>query len=156
MREVDTVPIIAQAFVDKKRVFLPTVVSDHDMVFQEMLPPPDLQPQAVRNYIDLTFSRHPKWDIPELAVEDPVAVSNTQPPPIDLLVMPGIAFTRARMRLGQGRGYYDRYLTTHGLAGSVPLVALGLRPQLVDQVPVDERDVPVDAVISPDGVVTAP
>lgn len=51
------------------------------------------------------------------------------------------------MRLGKGRGYYDRALA--GL--EVPVAAVVFHNEVVDQVPHDHLDAPVDAVITPSG-----
>ncbi len=57
-------------------------------------------------------------------------------PPI-LVLVPGLAFDRAGHRLGRGRGFYDRFLSS--LAGAVT-VGLCFSVQLVDFVPADARD----------------
>ncbi|MEW6719205.1 MAG: 5-formyltetrahydrofolate cyclo-ligase [Thermodesulfobacteriota bacterium] len=72
----------------------------------------------------------------------------------DLVVVPGVAFDRAGRRLGQGLGYYDRFL--EGLPGNVPRVGLAYSEQVVEEVPVDERDVPVHALATEEGVIRFP
>ena len=48
-----------------------------------------------------------KWNIPE----PPVSTSNiAKPGEIDLLLVPGLAFDAHGHRLGQGKGYYDRFI----------------------------------------------
>ncbi|OJT08848.1 hypothetical protein TRAPUB_275 [Trametes pubescens] len=38
--------------------------------------------------------------------------------PLELIVMPGMAFDRSLSRLGYGRGFYDRFLAAYAQAGS--------------------------------------
>ncbi|MBI5574982.1 MAG: 5-formyltetrahydrofolate cyclo-ligase [Deltaproteobacteria bacterium] len=70
---------------------------------------------------------------------------------LDLVVVPGVAFDPMGRRLGKGYGYYDRFLS--GLAGSAVTVGLAFSRQVVPEVPVDPWDVPVDAVVTEDGVI---
>jgi 5-formyltetrahydrofolate cyclo-ligase len=79
--------------------------------------------------------------------------------PLDLIVMPGLAFDCAGRRLGRGGGYYDKFLhavneraAARGWAPPL-LLALSYRAQLVENVPVEPHDVSVDAIVTPDGVV---
>lgn len=67
---------------------------------------------------------------------------------LDLVLVPGLAFDRAGNRLGRGGGYYDRFLS----GVDVEAVGLAYRFQVVESVPVDEGDVPVDAVATEDGL----
>ncbi len=61
---------------------------------------------------------------------------------IDLLLVPGVAFTLRGERMGHGRGYYDRALA---LPGPRP-VTLGIcfKEQLVPTLPLEPHDRPVD------------
>ncbi|KAH9297913.1 hypothetical protein KI387_029595 [Taxus chinensis] len=81
--------------------------------------------------------------------------------PVDLLLLPGLAFDRSGRRLGRGGGYYDRFIKTYlELAGKrgwqPPLsVALAYSTQILDEaIPVSALDVPVDAIVSPSGVIS--
>jgi 5-formyltetrahydrofolate cyclo-ligase len=69
----------------------------------------------------------------------------------DLVVVPGMAFDAMGRRLGMGYGYYDRFLD--GLAGTAVAVGLAFSSQLLPEVPVDDWDVPVDAVVTEDAVI---
>lgn len=74
---------------------------------------------------------------------------------LDLLVFPGVAFDANKNRLGHGRGFYDTYvqrLRTQLVAANksgFKLVGLALSPQIVDAVPMDAHDVPLDEVLFP-------
>jgi len=69
----------------------------------------------------------------------------------DLVVVPGMAFDPAGRRLGKGFGCYDRFLAE--LAGRTETVGLAFSWQLVPEVPVESWDVPVDAVVTDEGVI---
>jgi 5-formyltetrahydrofolate cyclo-ligase len=64
-----------------------------------------------------------------------------------LILAPALAVDTSGMRLGKGAGYYDRAL--HGL--DTPVAAVVFAEELVDHVPAEPHDVPVDAVITPEG-----
>lgn len=64
---------------------------------------------------------------------------------IDAYVVPGLGFTRDGQRLGYGKGFYDRVLESRG--GSLA-IGFALACQLVDELPVDGHDQPVDAVVA--------
>ena len=71
----------------------------------------------------------------------------------DLVVVPGMAFDAKGRRLGRGCGYYDRFL--FGIAGGAMTVGLAFSLQLLPEVPVDAWDVPVDVVVTEEGVIRA-
>ncbi len=56
---------------------------------------------------------------------------------LDLIILPGLAFTRCGKRLGYGGGYYDRYLLR---APQAELIALAFAEQLCDDLPTDSHD----------------
>ena len=67
------------------------------------------------------------------------------PGEIDLLLVPGVAFTAGGLRCGRGKGYYDRYLAHPDFRG----VRIGVcfAHQLVDALPAEPHDVRMDGVI---------
>lgn len=64
-----------------------------------------------------------------------------------VVVCPGVAVDRAGNRLGRGGGSYDRALARCG--PDVLRVQLVYDDEVVDTVPVDEHDQPVDAIVTP-------
>ncbi|MFD5869301.1 5-formyltetrahydrofolate cyclo-ligase [Corynebacterium sp. NPDC060344] len=67
----------------------------------------------------------------------------------EIIIVPGVAADRSGMRMGRGAGYYDR-----SLAHATGRVAAILHPgEVVDAVPHDAHDVPVDAVITADELI---
>lgn len=66
----------------------------------------------------------------------------------DVVVVPGVAFDREGWRLGRGNGYYDR---TFAEASGPRLVGLAYAFQLVEAVPHESRDRPVDAIVTEHG-----
>lgn len=69
-----------------------------------------------------------------------------EPSEIDLIVVPGTAFTQAGARMGRGRGYYDKYLSQPGFRGVK--VGVCYAHQLVGELPVEPHDVFMDYVIT--------
>jgi 5-formyltetrahydrofolate cyclo-ligase len=63
----------------------------------------------------------------------------------DLALIPGVCFDRRGYRLGFGGGYYDRLLATEGMKRPL-LLGIGYTFQLVDELPTDPWDMPVDIV----------
>lgn len=65
---------------------------------------------------------------------------------IDLLVVPGVAFTSGGERLGRGCGYYDRYLSQPGI--QAVKVGVCYAHQVVTVLPAEPHDVAMDCVVS--------
>lgn len=61
-----------------------------------------------------------------------------------IIIMPGLAFDREGNRLGRGKGFYDRFLSE----GKYIKIGICFHDQLVDEVPVDSFDIPVDFIIT--------
>ena len=64
----------------------------------------------------------------------------------DLVLVPGLAFSRAGHRLGRGGGFYDRLLA--GRAKNARKLGICFASQLLESVPIEEHDAVLDAVIS--------
>ncbi len=69
-----------------------------------------------------------------------------QPETIDVALVPGLAFDLQGNRLGQGKGYYDRFLRT--MRPDAFKLGLAFECQLVPAVPHTHHDTPVDAVLT--------
>jgi 5-formyltetrahydrofolate cyclo-ligase len=72
------------------------------------------------------------------------------PHAIDFVLVPGLAFDARGGRLGYGGGFYDKLLA-HGLSPCAWLVAGAFKSQMVEKVPVDGHDVPMDVVVTENG-----
>lgn len=78
-------------------------------------------------------------------IAEPSAAARCCPPAeIDLMVVPGVAFTAAGDRLGRGRGYYDKYLSQSDFRGFK--VGVCYAHQLLDALPAEPHDIRMDAV----------
>ncbi|WP_208585910.1 5-formyltetrahydrofolate cyclo-ligase [Gracilibacillus suaedae] len=63
---------------------------------------------------------------------------------IDLMIVPGIVFSKSGLRIGYGGGFYDRYLQDY--TGTT--VSLAADFQIVDTINYEKHDKPVDILIS--------
>ena len=70
---------------------------------------------------------------------------------LDLVVLPGVAFTKNGKRLGHGMGYYDKYLESIALHEKrMPyLVAVAFNEQIYEDIPTNEKDIILDMVLTP-------
>jgi len=66
---------------------------------------------------------------------------------IDVVIVPGTAFDESCRRLGMGGGFYDRLLPR--LRPGVVTIGLAFDEQIVDEVPTEAHDVPLDLVVTP-------
>lgn len=69
-----------------------------------------------------------------------------RPEEIELMVVPGVAFTAVGDRMGRGRGYYDKYLAQSDF--NALTIGVCYRHQLVDALPVEPHDIRLDEVIA--------
>ncbi|MCW5755012.1 MAG: 5-formyltetrahydrofolate cyclo-ligase [Phycisphaeraceae bacterium] len=77
----------------------------------------------------------PPADAPSIPLEE-----------IDLILVPGLAFDLRGGRLGRGGGFYDRLLASP--SRRCPAIGVCFHAQLVDAVPMERHDQPVDGVIT--------
>lgn len=122
--EVRTMPILARAQHDGKRVAVPKVFGD-SMKFLWL--------------DDLSAVRPGYCGIPEPVFDTPEADDETA-----LVLMPGLAFDAQGHRCGYGGGFYDRFLSEHP---QHPTLALCYDFQMLGKLSTDAHDVPVDVVL---------
>jgi len=129
--EVDLKPLIGELIKSPDKVLvLPKVTADGDMVAVEVKTSEVL--------------REGKFGISE-----PIGGRIFKPEKVDLVVVPGVAFDRRGYRLGMGKGFYDRFLPR--VKGAKVGVAYDF--QVVDGLPTEEHDVPLDKIVTPEGVI---
>lgn len=63
---------------------------------------------------------------------------------IDLVIVPGVAFDRQHNRLGRGKGFYDRLLTTL----QTPKIGICYDFQLKESIPVEPFDKKMDIIVT--------
>ncbi|CAH0590488.1 unnamed protein product [Chrysodeixis includens] len=67
---------------------------------------------------------------------------------LDLVIAPGVAFSNSGDRCGHGGGYYDKFIAHVRSNPPAPkIVAIAFSCQVVDEVPTNEQDQKVDALI---------
>jgi 5-formyltetrahydrofolate cyclo-ligase len=127
--EIDTTPLVLHAWRDHKRVLAPKVSWEQ----RRMLP---IEIQSLSDDV----SESP-LGIREPAQGVPIPVGS-----IDLAIVPGLGFDRHGHRIGRGRGFYDRFLAHRDWQG----VSCGfaIQEQIVEQVPVTDKDVGVNMLIT--------
>lgn len=81
------------------------------------------------------------------AIPAPTGVA-VDPSVFDIVIVPGLAFTSDGRRLGQGGGYYDRYLPR--LRADCVTVGVCFHEQLVESVPGETHDQRVGRVVTDD------
>jgi 5-formyltetrahydrofolate cyclo-ligase len=84
----------------------------------------------------------PAVDGPDLRVEP----GDVDPVHLDVVVVPGLAFTADGRRLGQGGGHYDRFLAR--LRPDCVTVGAAFAEQLLDDLPTDPHDARLDFVVT--------
>lgn len=73
---------------------------------------------------------------------------------LDMILVPGLAFSRQGHRLGRGGGFYDRYITWYREAmkshhrAEPKLVSIAFQEQVLSEVPTEAHDVRIDRVFS--------
>ena len=124
--EPDTRPLLETLRRMGKRVLLP-----------KCLPGRAMEARLVRSGEDL---RPGAFGIPEPSESCP----RVEKGDIDLILVPALCYDLSRRRLGQGGGYYDRYLADHG--GRT--VGLCREALLQRELPVEDHDRAVDLVLT--------
>ncbi|MFC7221430.1 5-formyltetrahydrofolate cyclo-ligase [Streptomyces polyrhachis] len=118
------------------RVLLPVLLADNDLDWALYGGPGSLAP-AARGLLEPTGGRLGAGAVLEA----------------DAVLLPGLAVDGRGMRLGRGGGSYDRVLARLAGAGVSPsMLVLLYDGEVLDGVPAEGHDRPVDAAVTPSGV----
>ncbi len=127
--EIDTHRLINQILSDGKRVIVPITDSKNNKLIPSELY--SMEELELGFYNILT----PKTEF--IRVFDKTK--------LDLIIVPGIVFDKTGYRLGYGGGYYDKFL--HDLK-NIPKISLCYDFQLIDSVPKESYDIPVNYILT--------
>lgn len=122
--EVRTSLLLKQCFLEGKQVGIPKILGE-DMHFYKMRHPEDVE----AGYFNIL---------------EPVSGEILEPKNA-LVVVPGVAFDEKRMRMGYGKGFYDRYLKAHPRYRTV---AIAYDCQLVQSLPSEDHDIIPDILLT--------
>lgn len=134
--ELDTRRFFVDALANAKRVLCPRVDRGKHVLrlFEIRSLTSDLEPGIL--------------GIPEPRLSCP----EVQPTDVDWALIPGLAFDRSCYRLGRGGGHYDRLLPR--MRADCRRWSIGFDCQLVDRLPIEPHDAPVDGVSFPSQIIT--
>lgn len=127
--EVDTHKLINHAINEKKVICVPRIKSKQAGI-------------EVFKINDLADLETGYFGVPEpMECCHPVDIRD-----IDLTIMPGLAFDREGGRVGYGGGFYDRFLMK--MERRLYKIAPAYEFQLLDKVPMDDWDIPIDGIVT--------
>ena len=88
-----------------------------------------------------------------MKLQEPIVSKTTyiKPSDIDLLIVPGVVFSKRGYRIGFGGGYYDRFLANYfGITRS-----LAFDCQIAESIPVETHDLPVQGIYTESGFINS-
>lgn len=121
--EPDTSGVLAR-WADKKRLLVPRVEGE------------------VMHFYDYCPARMAEGSF---GISEPEAGEVVDPAAIDLILVPGVAFTAAGDRMGRGKGFYDKYLVQ--LRPDAVKVGICYPHQIVEDLLTEPHDIRMDRVI---------
>ena len=83
-------------------------------------------------------------------VREPIAGKPIPVDFIDLVIVPGVGFSRTGYRIGRGMGFYDRFLATPEFIGIS--CGMAFEEQIVPDLPVLDHDVPLSMLATDRGI----
>lgn len=140
--EIETAPARRWALERGITVGLPRVEGDRLCFYQEGSDQ-RLERSTRWGLLEPASDGHLLWPCPNTSALYPI-----------ILMIPALACTREGVRLGRGKGFYDRFLsdflsltgTPHGEGTAAIIVAACRSTQIVGYIPHEEHDMPVDCL----------
>ncbi|XP_072037752.1 5-formyltetrahydrofolate cyclo-ligase-like [Amphiura filiformis] len=134
--EVGTDQILRHIFANNKTCFIPQYIG------------PRMNMLKLNSMEDFETLPKTKWNIKQPAEGDDreEALSTGG---LDLIIIPGLGFSRSGDRLGRGMGYYDSYQRrcTEHTSGKPHTIALAFKEQMCDSIPTTDDDITIDHVL---------
>ncbi len=129
--EIDTHEFIKESIAEGKEILVP-------VTFHETR---EMKPSLLKSFNELEIGYF------NILTPKEEFIRYIDPSEIDLVIVPGAVFDRDGYRVGYGGGFYDRFLTSK-VKKDIPKISIAFDLQLVDKVPREEYDYPVDFIIT--------
>ena len=129
--EVDTKYLIEEALKLRKRVVVPYIQQDNNEI----------------SVSEITSMENLEKGLYNILQPKPCDLKSVPLEKIDLVVVPAIAFDKKNMRLGRGKGYFDRFLSKKSLC-NVETIGLAFDFQVKESLPYEDHDKPVGRVLT--------
>jgi len=100
----------------------------------------------------VTIAPDTRYRRTRLGILEPLDAAPYDPTTCGLILVPALAVDERCRRLGYGRGYYDRFLSTT----SAPRLGLAFELQVVVDLPTELHDLPLDAVATEHRLILPP
>jgi len=121
-------------------------VHTHDMIKESLKNKTVILPKVAQHEIEPSVVIDFDNLIPgKFGVLEPIEAMKIAHKNIDLVLVPGIVFDKEGHRVGYGFGYYDKFLRKMPKAVKI---GLAFDFQIVDKLPKETHDVPVDMVVT--------
>src|SRR3989344_2331190 len=126
-------------------------VHTHEMIEESLKNKTVVLPKVAQHEIEASVIIDFDNLIPgKLGIPEPIETMKIAHKNIDLVLVPGIVFDKEGRRIGYGLGYYDKFLKKTPKAVKI---GLAFDFQLVDKIPREMHDVPVDIIVTEKRVV---
>lgn len=143
LRSIEKMPCFQKAQSVLMYYSLPDELPTHNFVLKWAAEKKVYLPRVVGDDLEIAIYGELATD-GKYGIEEPTAAS-VSPDEIDLVIVPAVALDIKGNRLGRGKGYYDRLLPQCPQAYKI---GVALECQLLEELPVDPFDVPLDAVFT--------
>jgi 5-formyltetrahydrofolate cyclo-ligase len=126
-------------------------VYTHDMIKENLASGKTIVvPKSDKENNELILSKLENWDdlIPgayNILEPNKNSIVEVSLDSVEVVIVPGVGFDLKGNRIGHGKGYYDNLLKDSTKAVHI---GLAFECQIVDHVPTEERDVPIDIIVT--------
>ncbi|MCR4923197.1 MAG: 5-formyltetrahydrofolate cyclo-ligase [Lachnospiraceae bacterium] len=129
--EVRTDGLIKKLLAMDKRLCLPRSLKENELPILKFYQIKDTETDIISGYKGI-------------GEPDPKRCKEVLKEEMDMIIVPGVCFGKDRSRMGYGAGFYDRYLMDF----SGEKVGISFEEMVYDSIPFDERDIPLQAVVT--------
>ncbi len=134
--EIDTHQFIKEAIEEGKNIFVP-------VTFHESR---EMKPSLLKSFDELENGYF------NILTPKEEFIRYIDPLEIDLVIVPGAVFDRRGYRIGYGGGFYDRFLSSK-IRKDTSKIAIAFELQIVDNVPTEDYDIPVDFIVTENEII---